>query len=99
MNFKCQVKISEGIQIDSYKSVEQLIFTCKKYGFVKGYLVKAFNYVNKILLENDLYYDALVKIEETIKFCEENDILDQLTICNLYKAQVHCILGNINDAL
>ena len=47
--------------MDTYRSVEALIATCKKYGFVKTYIVGAYNFISKILLKNELYYDALVK--------------------------------------
>ncbi len=45
-----------------YRSIEELITICKKYGFVKGHMVEALNYLNNMLLKNELYFDALVKI-------------------------------------
>jgi len=49
--------------MDCYKSIEELISFCRKYGFVKNYMIEAYNLINRILLKNHLHYDALVKIE------------------------------------
>lgn len=36
---------------------------CQKYGFVKEELLKEMVIILRVLIRNELYYDALVKVE------------------------------------
>ena len=52
-----------------------------------------------MLIKNELYFDALVKIEETIKFCEENSFVGENVVSQLLKAQALAETGNVMESL
>jgi hypothetical protein len=48
--------------MESFDQIQDLIEFCKSNGFLKKELVEQYNLINKLLLKNGLYYDALVRI-------------------------------------
>lgn len=54
----------------------------------------------KILIKNELYHDALVKVEIALRHVQEQKLKEYHVVCDLLKIQIYFHLQlNINEAI
>jgi hypothetical protein len=83
------VKFEESSPIDSYNESERLAEFCRKYGFVKEELLKELATIVRVLIRNELYYDALVRVELALAHSQQQKQKEYEVVYTLLKVHIY----------
>ena len=86
---KVRVILSEGSLQTCYDSAEKLLSYARRKGFTKRESVDGLLLISEIFIQNELYYDALIKIEEALKICKKHELNEERIKCEILKADLY----------
>ena len=91
--------MKEGNLLSSYEKAEELLEYCGKIGYTKHEYVVQMCLICRVLIKNELYFDALLKAEETLKICEKYNLRTDKIVSLICKAQVFLKLDKILESI
>ena len=53
----------------------------------------------KILYHNELYFDAIIQVEEALKMCEKHSLREDKLYCEIIKAQIFLEIDHISTPI
>lgn len=74
--------------MEAFSKAQQLAELCRRYGFEKEQLAQANHTINRLLIEQGLFHDALLRIEKTSRHCQLLKLNKDQVGCQLLKARV-----------